>query len=71
MNIVMNVNNSDELTDSLYMMLTVFVAGFKQVCIWIDRKNVTMIINTLGEKSFKPCESHEIIIQQKFDKMIQ
>jgi len=71
MNIVINVDNSDELTDSLYMMLTVFVAGFKQVCIWIDRKNVIMVINTLNEKSFKPCEPHEIIIRQKFDKMIQ
>ncbi|XP_011704295.1 PREDICTED: odorant receptor 46a, isoform A-like [Wasmannia auropunctata] len=71
MDIVLNVDNSDELTDSLYMMLTVFVAGYKQICLWVDHKNVTIIINALDKKPFGPCESHEIIIRQKFDKMVQ
>lgn len=71
MNILLNVENSDELTDSLYMMLTVFVAGYKQICMWIDHKNITVMINILAEKPFKPCESQEITIQRKFDKMIR
>lgn len=71
MNIVLNVDNSDELTDSMYMMLTVFVAGYKQVCIWIDRKTVRMIISVLTERPFKPSVSDEIIIRDKFEKRIQ
>ncbi|XP_014486426.1 PREDICTED: odorant receptor 46a, isoform A-like [Dinoponera quadriceps] len=71
MNILLNVDNSDELTDSLYMMLTVFVAGYKQICMWIDHKNITVMINILTEKPFTPYESHEIMIRQKFDKMIR
>ncbi|XP_012057565.1 PREDICTED: odorant receptor 46a, isoform B-like [Atta cephalotes] len=71
MNIVLNVENSDEFTDSLYMMLTVFVAGYKQVYMWIDRKNIMVIINVLNEKPFAACEIQELKIQQKFEKMVQ
>ncbi|XP_032691023.1 odorant receptor 46a-like [Odontomachus brunneus] len=71
MNILLNVDNSDDLTDSLYMMLTVFVAGYKQICIWIDHKNITEMINILNEKPFRPFESQEVTIRKKFDKMIQ
>ncbi|XP_018403370.1 PREDICTED: uncharacterized protein LOC108780233 [Cyphomyrmex costatus] len=68
---VMNVDNSDELTDSLYMMLTVFVAGYKNICLWVDRKNLRMVVNILRKKPFEPCESHETIIREQFDKRIQ
>jgi len=71
MNIVLNVENSDEFIDSLYMMLTVFVAGYKQVYMWIDRKNIEVIINIHYEKPFVPCETRELIIQQKFEKIAQ
>ncbi|XP_018337236.1 PREDICTED: odorant receptor 46a-like [Trachymyrmex septentrionalis] len=71
MNILLNVENSDEFTDSLYMMLTVFVAGYKQVYMWIDRKNIMVIINVLNEKPFAACETQELRIQQKFEKMVQ
>lgn len=70
-NILLNVDNSDELTDSLYMMLTVFVAGYKQICLWIDHKNITVMIGILTEEPFKPFESQEVAIRRKFDKMIQ
>lgn len=71
MNIVLNVENSDEFTDSLYMMLTVFVAGYKQVYMWIDRKKVMVLINVLTEKPFAICEIREAMIQQKFEKMVE
>jgi len=70
-NIILNVGNSDEFTDALYMMLTILVAGYKQVYMWVDRKNVMIIINVLNEKPFAPYETHEIMIQKKFEKMIQ
>ncbi|XP_018374382.1 PREDICTED: odorant receptor 46a-like [Trachymyrmex cornetzi] len=71
MNIILNVDNSDELTDSLYMMLTVFIAGYKNICLWIDRKNVRMLVNVLHKKPFEPNEFHEITVRQQFDKRIQ
>ncbi|XP_028047908.1 odorant receptor 46a isoform X2 [Monomorium pharaonis] len=71
MNIIINVENSDEFTDSLYMMLTVSVAGYKQFYVWIKRKNVMMIINILNKKPFAVRESHELMIRQKFDRIAQ
>lgn len=71
MNIVLNVENSDDFTDSLYMMLIVFVAGYKQVYIWIDRKNINVIINVFNKKPFAACDERESMIQQKFEKVIQ
>lgn len=68
---IMFVENSDEFTDTLYMMLTILVAGYKQVYMWIDRKNVMVIINVLTEKPFAPYEIQEEMIQEKFEKMIQ
>ncbi|XP_029665544.1 odorant receptor 94a-like [Formica exsecta] len=67
--IVLNVGNSDEFVDALYMMLTVLVAGYKQAYMWIDRKNIMVIINVLTEKPFAPYETHEVIIQEKFEKL--
>ncbi|XP_071631606.1 uncharacterized protein [Temnothorax longispinosus] len=71
MNIMLNVENSDEFTDSLYMMLTVFVAGYKQVYMWIDRKNIMMIINLFYEKPFAAGDTRELMIQQKFEKIVK
>ncbi|XP_011882843.1 PREDICTED: odorant receptor 46a, isoform A-like isoform X1 [Vollenhovia emeryi] len=71
MNIVLNVKNSDEFIDSLYMMLTVLVAGYKQVYMWVDRKNIMVIINVFKEKPFAAVDEHEFEIQKKFEKMVQ
>ncbi|TGZ46180.1 Odorant receptor [Temnothorax longispinosus] len=68
---MLNVENSDEFTDSLYMMLTVFVAGYKQVYMWIDRKNIMMIINLFYEKPFAAGDTRELMIQQKFEKIVK
>jgi hypothetical protein len=71
MYIVLNVNNSNEFTDTLYIMLTILVAGYKQVYMWVDRKNFVIMINVLTEKPFAPRESHELMIQRKFENAIQ
>ena len=71
MNMVLNVENSDEFTNSLYMMLTISVAGYKQVYMWTNRKKVMVAINVLNEKPFAICETHEAMIQQKFEKMVE
>lgn len=68
---IMNVSNSDDFTDALYMTLTIFVAAYKQVYMWIDYKNIMIIINVLIEKPFVPNEIQEVMIQEKFEKAIQ
>jgi len=69
--IVLNINSSDKITDTIYIMLTILVAGYKQVYMWIDRKSFMTIINMLTEKSFAPRESRELAIQRKFENAIQ
>lgn len=69
--VILNIGNSDEFTDTLHMMLTILVAGYKQVYMWLDRKNFIVIINVLAKKPFAPCESHELMIQQKFEKTVR
>jgi hypothetical protein len=71
MHIMLNVNNSDEFTDALYMMLTVFVASYKQFYMWTDRKNITIMIDVLSQKLFAPCEPREVTIQRKFERITQ
>lgn len=71
MNLILYVDNSDEFIETIHMMLTVSVAGFKLASVWINRKNVKLVINTLTEKPFKPIESDEVMIRQKFDKLVQ
>lgn len=71
MNIILNINNSDEISDSIYMTLTVFIATYKLIIMWKNDKNVIAIINALAEKPFSPLESQEVIIRQKYEKMIK
>lgn len=71
MNIVFNINNFNEISDNIYMTLTVFIATYKIITMWIIKKHVIMIINILTEEPFKPSESCEVMVRQKYDKMIK
>ncbi|XP_029665549.1 uncharacterized protein LOC115236949 [Formica exsecta] len=71
MDIVLNVDNPEEFTSVLYIMMTVCVASFKISNMLINRKNVADIVNTLTEKPFKPMITGEIKIRQNFDKMVR
>lgn len=71
MNIILYVKNSDEFTDSAYMLLTVFVAGYKQVYMYTDRKYIMNIIDVFNKKPFATRDSHELMIQEKFEKRVQ
>nr|XP_012230862.1 PREDICTED: odorant receptor 46a, isoform A-like [Linepithema humile] len=71
MHIVLNVDNPDGFTDALYMMLTVFVAAYKQLYMWIDRKHLMSLLNVFTEKPFAPYETQEVMIQEKFEKLVQ
>jgi hypothetical protein len=69
--VVLNANSSDEFTDSLYMMLTILVAAYKQIYVWIDREAIAMLLKALTEKPFAPCEPREVMIREKFRRLIR
>ncbi|KYQ60701.1 Odorant receptor 46a, isoform A [Trachymyrmex zeteki] len=71
MNIILNINNFGEISDNIYMTLTVFIATYKITTMWIIKEHVITIINVLTEEPFKPSELCEIIIRQKYDKTIK
>jgi len=70
-NIILNINNFDEISDNVYMTLTVFIATYKITTMWVIKEHVITIINVLKKKPFKPSESCEVIIRQKYDKTIK
>lgn len=71
MAIVLNAGNPEEFTNILYMMMTVCISIFKISSMWMNRRNLANIINTLTDKPFKPMIAGEIKIRQNFDKMIR
>jgi len=71
MNIILNINNFDEISDNIYMTLAVFIATYKIVTMWIIKEHVITIVNVLMEEPFKPSESCEVIIRQRYDKTIR
>lgn len=71
MDIVLNVDNPDDFTNNLYMMLNVSVSGYKLLIMWINYTNIATLINKFSEEPFKPLDSGELKICQKFDKLIR
>lgn len=68
MNIVLNVDNPDEFTATIYMMLTVFMGFVKISNKLLNRKTITQMLKDLTENSFAPSDSHEVMIRQKYDR---
>lgn len=71
MNTALSIDNFSEMSDNIYMTLTVFIATYKIITMWITKKHIITIINILMEELFKPSESQEVMIRQKYDKMIK
>ncbi|KAF3054555.1 Odorant receptor 021 [Nylanderia fulva] len=71
MDIILNVKTPDEFSDSLYTMLPTGIACCKILNLLINRKNIKILTDALIEEPFKPLESDEIEIRQKFDNTIQ
>ncbi|XP_067207858.1 uncharacterized protein [Linepithema humile] len=71
MNIIFNIDDFNEISESLYMTLAVLIAIYKIITMWIIDKSVIRIINALTEKSFKSRESCEVMLRQKYEKMIK
>ncbi|XP_071631636.1 odorant receptor Or1-like isoform X1 [Temnothorax longispinosus] len=71
MNFVLNVNNPDDFTNVVYLMLTLFSSCYKILDLWVNHKSLAELIQNLTEGTFKPLVPVEIEIRRKFDKVIQ
>lgn len=71
MDIVLNVDNPDDFTDTFYVMLAMFIAFCKMLGLLVNRKNIEMFTDALVEKPFRPLEPDEIEIRQKFNDSIE
>lgn len=71
MDVILNVDNTDDFTDTFYIMLSMIISCCKMVGLLTNRKNIEVLTNILIQKPFIPLEADEIKIRHKFDKIIQ
>ncbi|KAL0116264.1 hypothetical protein PUN28_011240 [Cardiocondyla obscurior] len=71
LDIILNVDNPDDFTDTFYIMLAMFIACCKMISLLLNRKNIKMLINALVQKPFRPLEPNEIEIRQKYDNIVR
>ncbi|XP_012528081.1 odorant receptor Or1 [Monomorium pharaonis] len=71
MDIILNVNNADDFTNTFYIMLAMIIGCCKILGLLLNRKNIEMLIKVLIEKPFKPLEPDEIKIREKYNKIIR
>lgn len=71
MDVILNVDNTDDFTDTFYIMLAMIISCCKMVGLLINRRNIGILTNTLIQKPFIPLEADEIKIRHKFDRIIQ
>ncbi|XP_025162772.1 odorant receptor 46a-like [Harpegnathos saltator] len=71
LDMVLIVNNPDDFTDNLNMMLTMTAACYKMFIMWISYENISALINTLNEEPFKPLDRNELEIRRKFEKIVR
>ncbi|XP_018337033.1 PREDICTED: uncharacterized protein LOC108745393 [Trachymyrmex septentrionalis] len=71
MDIILNVNNADDFTDTFYIMLAMVIASCKMLSLLLNRKNIEILTGALVEKPFRPLEPDEIEIRQKYNNIIR
>jgi len=71
MDVILNVDNPDDFTNTLYTMLTMCAANYKILNLFVNHESFAKLIQNLTEGTFKPLLLVEIEIQRKFDKIIQ
>lgn len=62
MDVVLNVNNPDDFTNIVYMMLTMFASCYKILNMWMNHESFVELIQNFTEGTFKPLVSVEIEI---------
>lgn len=71
MDIILNVNSTDDFADTFYIMLGMVIACCKMTGLLINRKNIGTLTNILVQEPFIPLEADELEIRHKFDRTIQ
>jgi len=71
MDIVLYVDNTDDFTNNLNMMLTISASCYKMFIMCLNYENIVMLINDLTEEPFKPLNSDEMKIRRQYDKTIR
>lgn len=71
MDIILNVDNSDEFADTFYIMLAMVISCCKMTGLLVNRKNIGTFTDILTEKPFIPLGTDEMQIRRKFDRTIQ
>lgn len=69
--IILNVDNPNDFTDNLNMMLTSSAACYKVFIMWLNYEKIAALINCLTEVPFKPLNLGEIEIRRQYDKIIR
>jgi len=69
--VILNVDNTDDFTDTFYIMLAMIISCCKMIGLLVNRESIGILINILTQKPFIPLEVDEIKIRHKFDKTIQ
>ncbi|KOX69313.1 hypothetical protein WN51_04350 [Melipona quadrifasciata] len=70
LNVILNVNTADELSDSLYMFISSVLSCCKIFALLINRKAIGVLSRQLEEEPCKPVDAQEITVQKKFDRSI-
>ncbi|XP_072754237.1 uncharacterized protein [Anoplolepis gracilipes] len=71
MDIILNIDNTDDFTDTLGVMLTMIISFCKMTGLLINRKNIGTLTNTLIQEPFIPLEADEVAIRHRFEKTIR
>jgi len=69
--IVINVDNPNDFTNNLNMMLNMSASCYKFYIASLSYKNIVTLINYLTEEPFKPLDLDEIKIRRQYDKIIR
>lgn len=68
--LVLNAHDADSFGDGLFNILISLLACYKTIVIRVNQESITALINNLTETPFKPLDSYEYMIREKFDKRI-
>lgn len=67
--IALNADDTNNVSDDMYVFLAEFVSCFKMLSLVVNRNNIVNLIVNLGQEPHQPLNDAERRIQNEFDKM--
>ncbi|XP_076544268.1 uncharacterized protein LOC117603483 [Osmia lignaria lignaria] len=71
LDLILNVENQDELSDNIHVLLSMLGACYKMYSMLTHHKNIAILTNILEKKPFQPENEEEIQIRKSCDKTAQ